>query len=102
MIEYIALGTASATTAYYAYCSYSFYKDLKKTIVKKLAETNDRIKTLEDIFRPDGIHMQRWLQPKSGIPPNGDIGTIFLKPTIHLAKTRLLKGHYDDTPAAKK
>jgi hypothetical protein len=94
MLEYI-LGAGSAGIFYGAYCSYSFYKDLKKTIIKKQAENRDRSKTLVDVFREDGIHLYNAIQPRSGIPPKGDIGTFFLKPTIHMAKKFLQSGRYD-------
>lgn len=95
MLEYIVLGTGSIAV-YATYCNYSFYKVLKKTIIKKLAETNDRYKTLEQVFTDNGVHLYNAIQPKSGIPPRGDLGTVFLKPTIHLAKIRLLNGAYDN------
>jgi hypothetical protein len=94
MIEYIALGTG-ALALYGAYCNYSFYRELKNTLVETQAKTKNRTKTLEDVFTDDGIELRTKRQPKSGIPPNGDMGTFFLKPMIHLAKTRLLQGAYD-------
>jgi hypothetical protein len=94
MLEYI-LGAGSLGALYTLYCNYSFYKDLKKTIIRKQAETKDRYKTLLEIFTDDGVTLYSTVQPRSGIPPRGDIGTFFLKPTIHMAKRFLQKGMYD-------
>ena len=90
MLDYFILGCGTSTTAAYTlYCHLSFYKDLKKTIIKKQAENKDRNRTLEDIFRKDGVYTV------SGVYPRGAIGNFFLKPTIHITKTLLKQGRYD-------
>ena len=99
-LEYIALGTgAAAALAYTAYCHHDFYKKLKKTLIKKQEENKNRYKTLNDVFKDSGVYLYNSIQPRSGLPPDGDIGTIFLKPTIHLAKVLLKRGAYDNQNA---
>ena len=110
-LEYIfGLGTTSVLT-YAAYCNLTFYKNLKKTLIMKQSlneAINDKIEdeekktfnevkkeTLDDVFRKDGVHLYSEVQPKSGIPPKGDMGTFFLKPSIHIAKKFFQWGFYD-------
>ena len=96
MLEYIIAGAGSAGIVYGAYCNISFYKELRRTIKSRMSETKNKYDVLKQIFRGDGVHLYSKIQPASGIPPKGEIGTFFLKPTIHLAKTMLMKGAYDN------
>ncbi|MBW2991744.1 hypothetical protein KY345_00820 [Candidatus Woesearchaeota archaeon] len=89
-------GTVAAVGVIYTiYCHIGFYKDVSKAIVKKLATNGSREKTLEEIFTSEGIRKNSELQPNSRYIKHGGLGTLLLKPTIHLAKRRLQKGYYD-------
>jgi hypothetical protein len=90
-LESIIFGSIASTglVCYTMYCHLSFYREVKKTIIKKYAESKDKEKTFKEVFTQKGI------STSYGFHPKGDIGTFFLKPTTHIAKKMFQHGFYD-------